>query len=168
MLGGYNMDNKILEALNKQLNAEIYASHLYLSMAGYFESRVLKGFGHWMRLQAAEEKEHAMKIFNHLLERGQKPLLSNIEGPPVEWKNPLQAMEAALEHEKKVTGMINDIVNLAESEKDHATRVFLDWFVTEQIEEEDQAGEIVEKLKIAGDNKGALFVIDGFLGKRKE
>ncbi len=154
------------EALNSQLSKEMYSSNLYLAMSAYFQTVNLKGFAHWMRLQAQEETTHAMKFFDYIISRNGNVKIGTIEQPPYEWDSPLAAMEAALEHEKKVTRSITDLANLAINEGDHATHIFLQWFITEQIEEEATVLEIVEKLKMIGDWKGGILLIDNELGKR--
>lgn len=160
------LKEKIQEALNKQLNAELFSSYLYLSMSAYFESINLKGFAHWMRIQTQEELVHVMKYFDFLIERGGKAILSSIESPPTEWASPLAVFEHAYQHEQKVTGLINDLVNLAISEKDHATNNFLQWFISEQIEEEASADEVVQKIKLMGVASGGLFMLDRELAQR--
>lgn len=160
------LKEKIQEALNKQLNAELFSSYLYLSMSAYFESINLKGFAHWMRVQTQEELVHVMKYFDFLIERGGKAILSSIESPPTEWASPLAVFEHAYQHEQKVTGLINDLVNLAISEKDHATNNFLQWFISEQIEEEASADEVVQKIKLMGDASAGLFMLDRELAQR--
>lgn len=156
----------IQNALNTQLAREMYSSNLYLAMAGYFQSINLKGFAHWMRLQAQEETTHAMKFFDYLLDRGGIVKISTIDAPPSSWDSPLSAMEDSLKHEQYVTQNINSLADLAIKEGDHATQIFLQWFVTEQVEEEATVSEIVEKLKMIGDWKGGLLMIDNELGKR--
>jgi ferritin len=157
---------KIREALNQQLNAEFFSSYLYLSMASYFESINLKGFANWMRVQTQEELVHAMKFYDFIIERGGQALLSPIEGPPTEWESPLAVFEHAYEHEQKVTGLINNLVDLSIAEQDHATNNFLQWFVAEQVEEEASADEVVQKIKLMGDASGGLFMIDQELAQR--
>jgi len=141
---------KIQDALNKQINAELYSSYLYLSMSAYFESINLKGCANWMRVQTQEELVHAMKFYDYLIERGGKVILSSIESPPTEWPSPLAIFEQAYQHEQKVTGLINGLVDLAIAEKDHATNNFLQWFVSEQVEEEASADEVAQKIKLMG------------------
>jgi len=153
-------------ALNKQINAELYSAYLYKSMAAYFESVNLKGMANWMNVQTLEEMSHADKIYNYVNERGGRVQLLAIEAPPTEWNSALQIFESAYEHETKVTAMINDLVDLAISEKDHATNNFLQWFVAEQVEEEASADDIVQQLKLAGDRGGGLFMLDRELGSR--
>jgi ferritin len=160
------LNQKIEAALNKQLNAELYSSYLYLSMSAYFQSTNLPGFANWMRVQAQEELVHAMKFYDFINERGGHVMLQQIEGPPKEWSSPLDAFENAYKHEQKVTGLINDLVNLATGEGDHATNIFLQWFVTEQVEEEASADEVVQKLKLMGDASGGLFMLDREMGQR--
>lgn len=158
---------KMQDALNRQINRELYSGYLYLSMAAYLDSMNLKGFSHWMRAQAGEEKEHAMRIYDHVYDRGGEVALEDIEAPPKKWKSPLDAFQQAYEHEKKVTKMIDDLSELAATEKERATEVFLHWFVNEQVEEEDSTNEIVQKLRMIGESKNALLMLDRHLGERK-
>ena len=160
------LNTKIQEAFNKQINAELYSSYLYLSMSAYFESISLKGFANWMRVQAQEELLHAMKFFTFVNERGGMVALTSIDGPPVKWESPLHAFEEVARHEAKVTGLINDLVDLAITEKDHVANAFLQWFVTEQVEEEASADEVVQQLKLAGKEGGGLFMIDREMAAR--
>jgi ferritin len=157
---------KIEAALNKQLNAELYSSYLYLSMSAYFQSINLPGFANWMRVQTQEELVHAMKFYDFINERGGRVTLQKIDSPPTTWASPLNVLENTYKHEQKVTGLINDLVNLAVGEKDHATNIFLQWFVTEQVEEEASADEVVQKLKLVGKDSGGLFMLDGEMGQR--
>ena len=160
------LNPKIEEAFNRQLNAELFSSYLYLSMAAHFESQNLKGMANWMRIQAQEENAHAMKFFDFINERGGRVTLTQIDAPKVEWPSPLAAFQEAYQHECKISGLINGLVDLALSEKDHAANAFLQWFVTEQVEEEASVLEIAEKLKLAGDQGGILFMLDRELGQR--
>ena len=161
------MLNKEMErALNAQVNAEMYSAYLYLSMSAYFQSKSLGGFASWMRVQAQEEMVHAMKLYDFINERGGRVILELIEAPPTEWGSPLGTMEAVYEHEQKVTGLINELVELALEKHDHATNIFLQWFVSEQVEEEDSANDVVEKIKLMGDARGGLFMLDRELGQR--
>jgi len=139
---------------------------LYLSMSAYFQSINLPGFANWMRIQTQEELVHAMKFYDFINERGGRVMLQGVEAPPTEWSSPLDVFENAYKHEQKVTGLINDLVNLAVGERDHATNIFLQWFVTEQVEEEASADEVVQKLKLVGDDSGGLFMLDGEMGQR--
>ena len=161
------MLNKEMErALNAQVNAEMYSAYLYLSMSAYFQSKSLGGFASWMRVQAQEEMVHAMKLYDFINERGGRVILEPIEAPPTEWDSPLATSEAVYEHEQKVTGLINELVELALEKHDHATNIFLQWFVSEQVEEEDSANDVVEKIKLMGDARGGLFMLDRELGQR--
>lgn len=160
------ISRKIEEALNGQLNAEFYSAYLYLSMAGYFESIDLKGFANWMRVQTQEEQFHAMKLYDYIFERGGKVILKQIEAPPNNWDSPLAVLEATLKHEKKVTGLINDLVYLAREEKDNASEIFLQWYVCEQVEEENNVGTVLGQLKLIKDSPQALFMMDKEMGQR--
>jgi ferritin len=160
------LTEKMQAALNDQLNAELYSSYLYLSMNAYFKSVNLDGFANWMYYQAQEELEHAMKFYDFIIQRGGKVQLLQIAAPPTEWDSPLAVFVATLEHEQKVTGLINNLVDIAHEERDHATNIFLQWFVSEQVEEEESVGGVLEQLKLMGDAKGGLFMIDRELAKR--
>ncbi len=153
-------------AINKQINAEMFSAYLYLSMESYFQSISLKGCASWMRIQVQEELFHSMKFYDFVAERGGRVLLDSIDKPDSEWKGPLDAFEHILKHEQLVTSLINDLMELAIAEKDHATQIFLQWFVSEQVEEEASVGEIVDRLRLIGDNKSGLFMVDSELGKR--
>lgn len=154
------------EALNKQVNAELYSSYLYLAMAADFESKNLPGIAHWLKAQAREEYGHAMKIYEHINDRLGRARLAAIAAPPEEWASPLAAFEAVLAHERKVTGLINGLVELAAQEKDHATGIFLQWFVTEQVEEEKSADAIVAQLRMIGESAHGLIMLDRALAQR--
>jgi ferritin len=156
----------IEEALNKQLNAELFSSYLYLSMSAWFESLSFSGMANWMRVQAQEELTHAMKFFDFIHERDGKVTLVQVETPQTAWESPLDAFQAAYGHECKISGLINELVDLALQESDHAANAFLQWFVSEQVEEEASVLTIVDKLKLVGDNNVALFMLDGELGQR--
>jgi len=160
------LSDKMEAAINQQINAEMYSSYLYLSMATYFESISLGGFSNWMRQQAQEEMFHGMKMFDFVCERGGRVTLKAIDEPPSEWSSVLDVIENVLAHEQKVTGLINDLVNLALDERDHATNIFLQWFVSEQVEEEDTAGGLVDKLKLIGGDANGLFMLDTELATR--
>ncbi len=157
---------KVLDAINKQINAEMYSAYLYLGMSAYFEDTNLSGCANWMKVQAQEEMTHAMKLYNSLLERGGRINLDTIKAPPKSWKSPLHVFQEAYKHEVMVTGLINKLVKLAKDEKDYATEGMLQWFVDEQVEEEANASEIVNKLKLAKGAAGALFMIDKELSAR--
>ena len=160
------ISSKLQDAINQQINAEIYSAYLYLSMAAHFESVNLSGFAHWMKLQNDEETEHAMKLFDFVNDRGGRVTLKAIDAPPVEFGSALEVMEQTLEHERKVTGMIDRLYEMAEAEKDHAARIMLEWFIEEQIEEEKTAEDIVERLKIGGGEGAGLLMADTTMGKR--
>lgn len=160
------LSKKMEKALNEQLNAELYSAYLYLAMSAWFESQNLPGFAAWMRIQDREETTHAMKFFKFVAERRGRVVLKAIEEPAKDWKSPLAAFEAALEHERYITGRIGDLVNLAVEEKDHATNAFLQWFVNEQVEEEATADSIIQKLKMAEKAPGAMLMLDHELGQR--
>lgn len=160
------LNEKMQEALNEQINAELYSAYLYLSMAAYFESINLSGFATWMRVQTQEELTHTMKIYDFINERGGRVMLKPIAEPPAEWDSPLAVFEAAYKHEQKVTGLINNLVNLAIEEKDHASNNFLQWFVDEQVEEEASADEVVQKLKMVDKAPDGKFMLDRELGQR--
>ena len=154
-------------AMNEQIGNELFSAYQYLSMAAYCESENLPGFAQWMRTQSREETEHAMKFYDFILERNGRVVLQGIDGPVVDFGSPLEVFEQALEHERKVTAMINDLYGLAVRENDYASQTFLQWFVTEQVEEEKNAGDVVENLKMVGDKSEALFLLDRELGRRR-
>lgn len=161
------LTDKMQKALNGQMNAELYSSYLYLSMNAYFKSVNLDGFANWMYYQAREEMEHAMKFYEFISQRGGRIHLAQIEAPPSEWNSPLAVFEDTLAHEQKVTGLINDLVEIAHEERDHASQIFLQWFVSEQVEEEDSVGGVLEQLKLMGEAKGGLFMMDREMAKRR-
>ena len=160
------ISKKLQEAINKQINREIFSEYLYISMQAWFASQNLDGFANWMDVQGKEERFHAMKFFNYLIERGGKVELKAIEQPTTEFGSSLKAFTAALKHEQLVTSYINDLMDLAIKEKDHASRSFLQWFVDEQVEEEAAADKIVHRLKMIGDNIHSLLMMDNELGQR--
>jgi len=159
------LSEKVETALNDQMNWEIYSAHIYLSMSSHLSQVGLGGFSKWMFAQYQEEMFHAMKFFDYINEAGGQAKLGTIEAPQVSWESPLAAFEEALEHEKGVTARINAIADLAVEEKNHAVGIFLQWFIAEQVEEEDTVGDIVGKLKLVGDG-GGLFMLDRDLGTR--
>jgi len=144
----------------------LYSAYLYLSMAAYFESVALAGLANWMRIPHQEEQFHAMKCYDYIIERGGRVTLRRIEAPPSDWDSPLAVFEATLEHERKVTGLINDLVYLAREEKDNASEIFLQWFVNEQVEEEDNVSKVLGQLKLIKDSPQALFMMDKEIGQR--
>ncbi len=157
---------KIEEAINDQINAELYSAYLYLSIAADFGDKNLEGFANWMRIQAQEEVEHAIRLYDYLEERGGRVKLKAIDKPKTEWESPHKAFKDAYEHEQYITGRINDLVDLAEKEKDKATVKMLQWFVEEQVEEENSVNKIVQKLEMAKDSTSSLLMIDSQLGER--
>ena len=158
--------DSITQAINNQINAEIYSAYLYLGMSAYATSTGLKGAANWFFVQSQEEMVHAQKFYNYIHSQGERVLLQAIAEPPSDYKSLLQAFEDTLAHEKKVTALINGLVELAGEEGDHATKVFLQWFVTEQVEEEESAKDAVERLKLAGDAGAGLFMVDNELAAR--
>ena len=155
------------DALNEQIKNEFFSSYIYLSMAAWFDDRNLPGMAAWMRVQAREEAIHAMKIFDHLLDRNGRVKLRPIPQPPVDFATPLEVFEQALKHEMAVTASIHNIYAQAVQEKDFASSVFLDWFVREQVEEEKQGALIVEQLKMVGEDRPGLLMLDRELGQRQ-
>ncbi len=160
------MKDAVREAMNEQIKHELYSAYLYLSMAGSFEAANLSGFAYWMREQSDEERGHAMKFFDFLLHRGEHVQLRAIEAPPYAFRSPLDTFEQALEHEKEITSHIHRLYELAVQENDYPAQVMLNWFVGEQVQEEQMATEIVGRLRMAGDDSAALLLLDGELGKR--
>ncbi len=160
------ISKKMQNAINGQINAELYSAYLYLSMSADFSSKNLSGFANWMKIQAREELGHAMKLYNFVEERLGRVTLKAIDAPATQWDSPLAAFEQALKHEQKVTGLINKLVDQAITENDHATRGFLQWFVDEQVEEEASADAIVQQLKLMKGAPGGLFMLDKELGRR--
>ncbi len=160
------INEKVSKVLTEQVNKEFYSAYLYLSMSAYFSDLGLLGFANWMRIQAQEEQAHAMLIYDFIIDRGEKVVLSAIDAPQNAWKNPLEVMEEVLKHEVYVTGLINNIVTVAEEVKDRATMSYMNWFVDEQVEEEANAQDIISKLKLIGDDKSALYLLDKDLSAR--
>lgn len=158
---------KMEKALNEQINKELYSAYYYMAMAAYFESENLEGMANFMKVQAQEEVAHAQKFFGYINEQGGRVVLDAIDKPRTDYDSALQIFELGLEHEKYVTSRINNLVDLALEEKDHATKAFLDWFITEQVEEEATMDSIVNKIKIAGTTGHGLLMIDAQLGQRQ-
>lgn len=154
------INKRIEEELNKQINAELYSAYLYLAMAAYLSSKNLQGFSNWMKVQFEEEQAHAMKLYDYILDRGGRVILKQLDAPQQEWKGILDIFENVLKHEQKVTSLINDLVNLAIEEKDHATVSMLQWFVTEQVEEEANVSDYLDQLKLIDGKGAALFMLD--------
>src|SRR6056297_696823 len=153
------LSKKMEKALNEQINAELYSAYLYLSMSAYFEGQNFDGFANWLRVQYQEETSHAMKIYDYVHERGGKVTLTGIDSPQTDWKNPVEVFEQVFEHEQHVTSLINNLVNMAIDEKDHATNNMLQWYVAEQVEEEANAEKLLEDVKmISGKGQGMLML----------
>ncbi|MEM3341506.1 MAG: ferritin [Thermoplasmata archaeon] len=162
------MKEELAKEFNKQINEELFSEYLYLSMAAYYYDNNLKGFAHWFMIQAKEERKHAMKFFDHLIERGVRVELLPIQQPRKEWASPLEAEEDAYKHECHITSRINFLLDLAYKEKDYAAIEMLNWFAKEQVEEEANASEILAHLKKIKEHYGGLMQLDHNLGKRKE
>lgn len=161
------VSKKVEDALNKQINAEFWSGYLYLSMSAHFAKEGKNGFANWFKVQALEENDHAMKIFNYILARGGQAIISPIKEVPHSWSSPLDAFKAALAHEKQVTAMIDNIVTLTNEEKDYATLSMLQWFVDEQVEEEATAQDLVDSLEMIKDNGFGIYTLDRELKGRK-
>lgn len=160
------ISEKMAAAFNKQIKDEMYSSNLYLSMVAYFEEIGLKGFANWMRIQVQEETAHAMGLFDYLIERDGRVIIDAIDKPAHEWNSPLECFEAVYKHEQFVTSLINGLIDIAEQEKDRAAISFLQWYIKEQVEEEANCSEICAKLRLIGEDKHALLLIDQELGAR--
>ena len=160
------LSKNLSSEINTQIKLELYSGYLYLSMAAYFDASNLSGFATWMKKQAKEEQEHALKFYGYLNDRGDRVVLQAIDQPQSEFKSPLAIFEQALEHEKSVTARINLLYSIAVKDNDYASQSFLNWYVNEQVEEEKNANEIVEWLKMAGDSANALFTLNAMLAKR--
>ena len=161
------MKKNLLKEMNVQINKEIFSAYLYLSMAAYFDNKNLGGFAFWMEKQAEEEMEHAMKFYHFINEIGERVVLDAISKPESDFGAPVEIFKKVLEHEQYVTSRIHLLYGMAVEEKDYATQVFLQWFVEEQVEEEDHASDILEKLKLAGESGNALLMLDKVSGERK-
>lgn len=160
------LSKRMEDALNSQLNRELYSAYLYMSMAAFFESQNFEGMANWMKVQSNEEMTHAMRFYNYILNRNGRVILTPIEGPQTEWGSPLHVFENSYQHEREITKFIYNLVDLSLEEKDHTTNVFLDWFITEQAEEEMSVSRVVEKIKLMKDAPGAMFMLDAELAKR--
>ncbi len=161
------MSKAMVAGINDQVAKEFYAAYLYLSMAAYCDGKNLPGFAHWMRMQFQEELGHALRLFDFVLERGGQAELQAIDKPPVDFGSPLDVMKAALAHEQKVTASINRLYELADKEKDYPAQLMLQWFITEQVEEERSVGDIIAQLELAGDGGPALLMMDRQLAGRR-
>lgn len=154
-------------ALNQQVNEELESSYIYLGMAAYFGSLNLMGFANWMHVQVEEERAHAMRFYRYLYDRGERVELLPLAAPPLEWDSPSAAFKAALEHERKISGLINNLMDIAVSEKDHPTQSFLHWFVMEQIEEEANVDDIIQRLRLVGDSPTGVYILNQELANRQ-
>ena len=161
------MNKKVYKVFNEQVQAELYSAYMYLAMSLYLEDKNFKGMASWLKIQYEEERQHAFRLAKFMQERGVKPELLQIDAPPAEYGTPLEVFTKALEHEQYVTSRIHSMYEVAVKEKDYAAMTHLHWFIDEQVEEEDQTREIVDKLTMVGDNMNGLFVIDSQLGARK-
>jgi ferritin len=161
------MDKQLEKLIQDQIKNEWYSAYLYTSMAAWFDSENLEGFAHWMYKQAAEETEHGKKMFEFLIDRGVRIVLQAISQPPSDFPSPLAIFEQSLEHEKKVTALINGIADQADKVNDHPTKVFIQWFITEQVEEEKNASQILDLLKKIPPNSAGIFQLDHRLLKRE-
>ena len=160
------MDERVEAAMNRQIQAELASAYLYLSMSAHFASEGLSGFAHWMRQQSEEEKDHAMRFFDHVVDRGGRVALEAIDQPPTKFGTPLEIFEQVLEHEREVTAAIHALYELVAEAKDHASQPLLLGFITEQIEEEKTATELVEQIGLVGAEKAQLLFLDRELAKR--
>ncbi len=162
------ISKELQDAINDQINYELYSGYIYLAMAAWFEEQNLDGMARWMKLQAKEEYEHAMRFWTHVTDRGGKVELKAIDGPKTEWSSPLEAWEDAYQHELKVTKRIFKIGEIANAEGDKSAEPMLAWFYDEQVEEEEQTMKVRDILKMIGDSTNALFMLDGKLGSRED
>jgi ferritin len=160
------LSKKMTNAINDQVNREIYSAYLYMSMSSFSSAIGLKGFANWFMVQHHEEMFHAMKMYEYLLRQGEQPKLQALKKPPDEWDTPLEMFEKTLEHEQKVTNWINELMEIAIAEKDHASQIFLQWYVTEQVEEEENDNDIIAKLNLIQKNAHGLLMLDQELSAR--
>jgi ferritin len=160
------MDKRVEQALNEQINAELYSAYLYLSMSAWFASIGMKGMAAWERVQAQEERDHAMMLYDYLLSSGGKMVATEIKAPQTEWESPKGAFEFQLAHEKDVTASINRLLEIAQSVKDHASIARLQWFITEQVEEEENVKDILNQIALSADFAPYMYMMDKELGTR--
>ena len=160
------MNKRVEEAFNEQINEELFSSYVYLAMAAHFETRNLEGFTSWMKLQAQEELQHAMRLFDHINRRGGRVVLKAIGEPPLDFGSPVEVFEKALAHEEHISACIHRLYGIAVEEKDYPAQMELQWFIDEQVEEEENAGRVVDLLKMAGDSQSALLMLDRELAQR--
>ncbi len=161
------LSERMEKELNKQINAELYSAYLYFSMSAYLQDKGFTGMAKWMEAQTVEEMGHAKKIYDYVYDRGGRVIFEEIKKPQVDWESPLDVFKSALEHERYVSSLINNLVKIAMEENDFMTNNFLQWFVAEQVEEEASVGEIVQKLEMVGNKGNAIFMIDRELGQRQ-
>jgi len=154
------LNSRLEKEINKQINAELYSAYLYLSMSAYLSSKNLSGFANWMKVQFEEEQFHALKLYQYILERGGKIELEKIDKPKIVWKDTIEVFEESLAHEELITSLINNLVDIAIEEKDHATLNMLQWFVAEQVEEEANVTDILDQLKLIDGKGSGLFMLD--------
>jgi ferritin len=162
------ISNKMQTAINDQINKEFYSAYLYLSMAAYFAGQNLPGFATWLHVQEKEEREHGMKLYDFLVDRGGEVALKAIAEPPTQWKSSLDAFKEVQTHEAAVTASINALYELALAEKDYPAQVLLHWYINEQVEEEKNAAEIVQQLELIDAHGTAVLMLDHRLGKRED
>lgn len=160
------LSKELEKALNEQINAELWSAYLYLSMGMNFEAAGLPGIANWFKVQFKEEQDHAEIFMNYINQRGGRVILTPIAEVPAEWESPLEAFKATLEHERKVTAMINNLYAMAEAEHDYATRESLNWFVSEQVEEEETAQNYIDKFTLIGNDGMGIYTLDQELGSR--
>jgi len=160
------MTSRTLDAVNKQIQAEFQSAYIYLAMSARFEDMKMSGAANWMRIQWQEETAHAMKLYDHLIRRGQTPVLQTIDAPSVTFDSALDAFEQVLAHEQHVTKLIHELYEVAIEEKDYALQTLLHWFIDEQVEEEENAEAIIDSLRLAGQSGQGLFLVDRELGQR--
>ena len=158
---------EIQQAMNDQIQHEVESAYIYLSMAAYFDAENFPGFAQWMKIQYEEEMAHAFRFYDYINDRGGRVKLQPVDQPPIEFDSPLAAFQAALEHEQKITADIDRLYALAVDEKDYPSQTFLQWFIDEQVEEEQHVGEVVENLKMVGDTSHAILMLDRELGQRQ-
>jgi len=160
------LSDKMIEALNEQVNREMYSAYLYMSMSAYCNATGLKGFANWFMVQYHEEMFHAMKLYEYIQRQGGDAHLKSIAEPPQKFESPMDMFTKTLEHEQFITSSINDLMELAITEKDHASQIFLNWYVTEQVEEEENDNDIIQQLQIIKDNPQGLLMLDRELAGR--
>jgi ferritin len=162
----FMLNKKMAQALNEQINKEMYSAYLYMSMSNYSNKSGLKGFANWFMVQYHEEMYHAMKLYEYVQRQGEEVKLETIKAPPAEFSSPLDMFTQTLAHERYITGSINELMELAIGKKDHATQIFLEWYITEQVEEEENDNDMIAQLKLIGDNVHALLMLDRELTAR--